>query len=151
MRLLPSNEGAGRWTSSDTNSPSRPQEPREIRGLPLPKFTELTDDIHRRIGAFLSFDDLVQLSLSRKKLFTAYKPVLAEKLRVSLISPILRVLPLSPPIKTMPTIFGSRIPRTKFDLRVAVVPRSSIMLTLCSSVKNADLQSCGINGQLERL
>jgi hypothetical protein len=47
--------------------------------------------------------------------------------------------------------FGSRIPRIKFDLRVAVVPRSSIMLTFCSSVKNADLQSCGINGQLERL
>jgi hypothetical protein len=134
-----------------TPTPPPDRKNREIRGLPLPKLTELTDDIHQRIGAFLSFDDLVQLSLSRKKLFTAYKPVLAEKLRVSLISHILRVLPLSPPIKTMPTIYGSRIPRTKFDLRVAVVPRSSIMLTLCSSVKNADLQSCGINGQLERL
>jgi hypothetical protein len=134
-----------------TPTPPPDRKNREIRGLPLPELTELTEDIHRRIGAFLSFDDLVQLSLSRKKLFTAYKPVLAEKLRVSLISPILRVLPLSPPIKTMPTIYGSRIPRTKFDLRVAVVPRSSIMLTLCSSVKNADLQSCGINGQLERL
>ncbi|KAH8757527.1 hypothetical protein BGZ57DRAFT_859278 [Hyaloscypha finlandica] len=64
-----------------TSPPDRKN--REIRGLPLPKLTELTDYIHQRIGAFLSFDDLVQLSLSRKKLFTAYKPVLAEKLRLS--------------------------------------------------------------------
>jgi hypothetical protein len=132
-----------------TPTPPPDRKNREIRGLPLQKLTELTDDIHQRIGAFLSFDDLVQLSLSCKKLCTAYKLVLAKNFRVSLISPMLRVLPLSLLIKTMPTIYGSRIPRIKFDLRVAVVPYS--MLTFCSSVKNAELQNCGINGQLERL
>ncbi|PMD28420.1 hypothetical protein NA56DRAFT_13656 [Hyaloscypha hepaticicola] len=54
--------------------------------LPFSSFNEFTDDILRRIAEFLSYEDVVQLSLTCHKLRSAYKPILAETLRVSLVS-----------------------------------------------------------------
>jgi hypothetical protein len=75
-------------------APPQPKK-REVRGLPLAKLPEFTDDIHQRIASFLSIDDLVHLSQSCHKLRRAYKPALAESLQVSLISLKLRAHPLS--------------------------------------------------------
>lgn len=64
---------------------------RKIRGLPLLNFTRFSDDIHQRIAGFLLFEDLIQLSLSCKKLRAVYEPALIESFRVSPIAFILVV------------------------------------------------------------
>jgi hypothetical protein len=65
---------------------------REIRGLPLPNLTQFADNIHQKIAGFLCCEDLIQLSLSSKKLHAVYKPALAEILRVSFIFFVLIIL-----------------------------------------------------------
>lgn len=61
---------------------------RQLYGVPLPNLTQFPDEVHRTVAGFLDHKNLIKLSLTCTTLRAAYRPALAESLRVSLFHPL---------------------------------------------------------------